>query len=55
MKAAAVERLTDSTRYTGAHKERFDESGRGRGKEGREDVLDKTGYVSGFKGAEENK
>jgi len=30
-------RLTDPTLYTGAHKQRFDESGKGRGKSGRVD------------------
>jgi len=32
-----VSRLTDVTKYTGAHKQRFDSSGKGRGKAGRED------------------
>merc|ERR1711970_271230 len=31
-----VDRMTDTTQYTGAHKERFDESGKGKGIEGRE-------------------
>jgi hypothetical protein len=31
------DKLTDSRNYTGAHKQRFDEFGRGMGKEGRED------------------
>ncbi|XP_077437792.1 tubulin polymerization-promoting protein family member 3 [Vanacampus margaritifer] len=49
VKAGAVGRLTDTSLYTGAHKERFDESGRGRGREGREDIVENTGYVSSYK------
>ncbi|CAG9772776.1 unnamed protein product [Ceutorhynchus assimilis] len=45
-----VERLTDTSKYTGAHKERFDESGKGKGLEGREDIADTSGYVGGYKG-----
>lgn len=47
----AVSRLTDTSKYTGTHKERFDESGKGKGIAGREDVTDNSGYVSGYKGA----
>lgn len=50
-KAAAVERLTDTAKYTGSHKERFDESGKGKGKSGREDIPDTSGYVSSYKGS----
>ncbi|KAL6463211.1 hypothetical protein MHYP_G00276020 [Metynnis hypsauchen] len=50
-KAAAVDRLTDSSKYTGSHKERFDESGKGKGKVGREDIPDTSGYVSAYKGS----
>ncbi|XP_043914778.1 tubulin polymerization-promoting protein family member 3-like [Protopterus annectens] len=50
-KAAAVDRLTDTSKYTGLHKERFDESGKGRGKVGREDLKDDSGYVASYKGA----
>ncbi|KAK2815931.1 hypothetical protein Q5P01_026398 [Channa striata] len=50
-KAAAVERLTDTSKYTGSHKERFDESGKGKGKAGREDVQDTSGYVAAYKGS----
>lgn len=46
---AAVERLTDVTKYTGSHKQRFDESGKGRGIAGRKDVSESSGYVSGYK------
>ena len=52
MKSGAVDRLTDTTKYTGSHKERFDESGKGKGIEGRKDI-DKNaeaGYVGGYKG-----
>ncbi|XP_062246645.1 tubulin polymerization-promoting protein family member 3 [Platichthys flesus] len=50
-KTAAVDRLTDASRYTGSHKERFDESGKGKGREGREELVDKTGYVGAYKNA----
>uniref|UniRef100_A0AAY5EFN8 Tubulin polymerization promoting protein n=1 Tax=Electrophorus electricus TaxID=8005 RepID=A0AAY5EFN8_ELEEL len=46
-----VSRLTDTTKFTGSHKERFDETGRGKGKAGRVDLVDKSGYVSGYKHA----
>ncbi|CAF2381929.1 unnamed protein product [Rotaria sp. Silwood2] len=45
-----TDRMTDTSQYTGTHKERFDEEGHGKGKEGRSDDVDKTGYVQGFKG-----
>lgn len=44
-------RLTDHTKYTGAHKERFDAEGKGKGKAGREDVKDNSGYVGAYKNA----
>ncbi|XP_053700043.1 tubulin polymerization-promoting protein isoform X2 [Synchiropus splendidus] len=44
-----VSRLTDTTKFTGSHKERFDDSGRGKGKAGRVDLVDTSGYVSGYK------
>ncbi len=47
--SGAVGRLTDHTKYTGSHKQRFDETGKGRGKAGREDVPNNSGYVTGFK------
>ncbi|KAM7008719.1 tubulin polymerization-promoting protein family member 2 [Tautogolabrus adspersus] len=50
-KAAAVDRLTDTSKYTGAHKERFDDSGKGKGKAGREDIPDSSGYVGSYKGS----
>ncbi|XP_063160350.1 tubulin polymerization-promoting protein [Candoia aspera] len=46
-----VSRLTDTARFTGSHKERFDPTGKGKGKAGREDLLDLSGYVSGYKHA----
>ncbi|XP_048087855.1 tubulin polymerization-promoting protein family member 2 [Alosa alosa] len=49
-KAGAVDRLTDTTKFTGSHKERFDESGKGKGKVGREDIPDSSGYVGSYKG-----
>jgi hypothetical protein len=36
--------------HRGMHKERFDEEGHGKGKEGRSDEGDTSGYVQGFKG-----
>jgi hypothetical protein len=47
--AGVVERLTDTSKYTGSHKERFDSSGKGKGIEGRRDVADSSGYVASFK------
>lgn len=49
-KAAAVDRLTDTSKFTGSHKERFDEGGKGKGKAGREDTPDTSGYVGAYKG-----
>ena len=42
-------RLTDHTKYTGTHKQRFDENGKGRGKIGRVDNESNSGYVQGYK------
>ncbi|XP_070575870.1 tubulin polymerization-promoting protein family member 2-like [Ptychodera flava] len=50
VKAGGVDRLTDTSKYTGAHKERFDESGKGKGMEGRVDKADTSGYVGNYKG-----
>ncbi|XP_014284395.2 tubulin polymerization-promoting protein homolog isoform X2 [Halyomorpha halys] len=44
----AVERLTDPSKYTGSHKERFDGSGKGKGLAGRRDDVDTSGYVAGY-------
>ncbi|XP_069796888.1 tubulin polymerization-promoting protein family member 3-like isoform X2 [Narcine bancroftii] len=49
-KAGAVDRLTDSSKFTGSHRERFDESGKGRGRAGREDLVENTGFVAAYKG-----
>ncbi|KAM7358150.1 tubulin polymerization-promoting protein ringmaker isoform 1-T3 [Cochliomyia hominivorax] len=46
--ASAVERLTDTSKYTGSHKERFDASGKGKGIAGRKNIVDDSGYVSGY-------
>ncbi|XP_062993679.1 tubulin polymerization-promoting protein family member 2-like [Elgaria multicarinata webbii] len=51
IQAGAVERLTDTSKYTGAHKERFDESGKGKGIAGRADLAQNTGYVGAYKGS----
>ena len=51
MSVGGVSRLTDTSKYTGTHKERFDQSGKGKGIAGREDMTDNSGYVSGYKGA----
>jgi len=47
--AGAVDRLTDVSKFTGSHKERFTEDGKGKGIAGRRDVADTSGYVTGFK------
>ncbi|XP_076370463.1 tubulin polymerization-promoting protein homolog isoform X2 [Tachypleus tridentatus] len=44
-----VSRLTDHTKYTGSHKSRFDDTGKGKGKGGRVDLTDGSGYVQGYK------
>ena len=54
-KVGAVDRLTDTSKYTGSHRERFDESGKGKGLEGRYHTDDYTkkgasGYVGNYKG-----
>uniref|UniRef100_A0A8B9YHA8 Tubulin polymerization promoting protein n=1 Tax=Bos mutus grunniens TaxID=30521 RepID=A0A8B9YHA8_BOSMU len=46
-----VSRLTDTSKFTGSHKERFDPSGRGKGRAGRVDLVDESGYVPGYKHA----
>uniref|UniRef100_A0A183C1Y0 HNH endonuclease n=1 Tax=Globodera pallida TaxID=36090 RepID=A0A183C1Y0_GLOPA len=43
--------LTDHTKYTGAHKERFNSEGKGKGKSGRVDIVENTGYVSSYRNA----
>jgi hypothetical protein len=49
-KTGGVDKMTDSSQYTGAHKSRFDDSGKGKGVEGREDRADDSGYVGNYKG-----
>ncbi|XP_015223377.1 tubulin polymerization-promoting protein family member 3-like isoform X2 [Lepisosteus oculatus] len=49
-KTGALDRLTDTSKFTGSHKERFDESGKGKGKAGREELHDTSGYVGAYKG-----
>ncbi|CAK1556290.1 unnamed protein product [Leptosia nina] len=46
--AAAVDRLTDTSKYTGSHKQRFDDTGKGKGIAGRKDLVDGSGYVTGY-------
>jgi len=50
-KTGGVEKMTDTSKYTGSHKERFDDSGKGKGGDGRTDKVDSTGYVGNYKGA----
>ena len=40
--------MTDTSNYTGSHKERFDESGKGKGAEGRTDTVKNTGMFKYF-------
>jgi len=47
---ATTSRLTDTSKYTGAHKERFDADGKGKGSDGRVDKVDSSGYVGNYKG-----
>merc|ERR1712048_544424 len=47
-KSTTVDRLTDTKRYGGTHKERFDATGKGKGKDGRVDPAS-DGYVTGYK------
>lgn len=48
-KGSIFDKLTDPSLYTGAHKNRFDDSGKGKGIEGRVDRVEADGYVDGFK------
>ncbi|NXJ16654.1 TPPP2 protein, partial [Odontophorus gujanensis] len=50
-KAAVVAGLTDTSKYTGRCKVRFDESGKGKGLAGHEDLTDNSGYVGAYKAA----
>lgn len=49
-KTGGVSKMTDTSKYTGSHKERFDESGKGKGKDGRTEQANTTGYVGNYKG-----
>jgi len=49
-KTGGVAKMTDASQYTGAHKERFDADGKGKGAAGREDKADNSGYVGNYKG-----
>lgn len=44
--ASVTERLTDPKNYTGTHKERFDDEGRGRGMAGRKDLVEFDGNTT---------
>lgn len=43
--------MTDTSKYTGSHKERFDADGKGKGVEGREERSENSGYVGNYKNA----
>ncbi len=58
--SSVVDRLTDTSKYTGSHKERFDDSGKGKGLDGRDSnakgagmaagsVAGQASYVTGYK------
>ena len=42
--------MTDTSQYTGSHANRFDESGKGKGIDGREERAANDGYVGNYKG-----
>ncbi len=46
-----VDKMTDTNNYTGSHKERFGEDGKGKGIDGRENRTDNSGYVGNYKEA----
>eukprot|EP01112_Ceratiomyxa_fruticulosa_P008455 TRINITY_DN2192_c0_g1_i1.p1 TRINITY_DN2192_c0_g1~~TRINITY_DN2192_c0_g1_i1.p1 ORF type:complete len:224 (+),score=65.32 TRINITY_DN2192_c0_g1_i1:382-1053(+) len=48
-KSDIFDRLTDSSKYTGTHKNRFDAEGKGKGKAGRVDIAEDDGYVASFR------
>uniref|UniRef100_H2Z4T4 Tubulin polymerization-promoting protein family member 3 n=1 Tax=Ciona savignyi TaxID=51511 RepID=H2Z4T4_CIOSA len=50
-KTGGVEKMTDTSQYTGSHKERFGADGKGKGLDGRVDQVDGSGYVGNYKGA----
>merc|ERR1712110_784642 len=49
-KTGGVSKMTDTSQYTGAHKERFNADGSGKGLDGRVDKFSNTGYVGNYKG-----
>ena len=49
----AIDRLTDTSKYTGTHKQRFDETGKGRGLAGRDSVAKGQGMSAGSVGSME--
>lgn len=49
-KTGNVDRMTDTSLYTGSHQERFDADGKGKGAGGRADLVENTGYVGDYKG-----
>jgi len=49
-KGSIFDKLTDTSQYTGAHKERFDAAGRGRGLDGRDSVALSGGGVGVYHG-----
>ena len=48
----AVDRMTDTSQYTGTHKERFDDSGKGRGIAGRDAAAKGRGSVPPLVGSQ---
>ena len=60
MSSGVLDRMTDTSKYTGTHKHRFDDGGKGKGLEGRDSpakgrgmaagcVASQTAYVPGYK------
>ena len=52
IKSDNVDRMTDASHYTGTHKERFDEGGKGRGMAGRDSTAKGRGSTPGLVGAQ---
>ncbi|KAG5871675.1 hypothetical protein JTB14_007358 [Gonioctena quinquepunctata] len=52
---STVDRLTDASKFTGTHKQRFDDSGKGKGIAGRKEILDDSGYVTGYQNKDTHK
>ncbi|KAI8914275.1 hypothetical protein EDD86DRAFT_198932 [Gorgonomyces haynaldii] len=46
MRTDIVQRLTDTSKYTGSHKERFDQDGKGKGIQGRKNIVISDGSTS---------